>query len=310
MGKFVIRRFLSLIPTMFLIVTFTFFIIRAAPGGPFSSEKKVSEEVMANMMHKYGLDEPLVVQYIKYMGRVLHGDLGPSFKNKDYTVNQLIGQSMPNSMILGVTSLAIALILGSLAGMASAIKQNTWVDYTCMSFASLGISIPLFVVGPIAVLVFAMKLKWLPTSGWITSRNGSISMLVMPAMTLALPYFSSITRLTRASVLEVLRSDYVRTAHAKGLKKSTVMFRHVLRGALLPVVTYLGPAFAGIVTGSVVIEQIFLVPGIGNYFVKSALNRDYMLILGTVIVYSLILVLMNFIVDILYGFLDPRISYK
>lgn len=309
MGKFVLRRLLSLIPTMFLIVTFSFFIIRVAPGGPFSSEKKVSPEIMANLLHKYGMDEPLMTQYLKYMGNVLKGDLGPSLKNKDFTVNQLIGSSMPNSVLLGVTALVIALVFGTLAGLISAVKQNTWPDYLCMSIASLGISIPTFVVGPVAVLIFAMKLKWLPTSGWITSKAG-LATLVMPAMTLAFPYFSSITRLTRSSVLEVLRSDYVRTAHAKGLKKSDVMFRHVLRGALLPIVTYLGPAFAGIVTGSVVIEQIFLVPGIGKHFVNSALNRDYYLIIGTVIVYSLILVLMNFIVDVLYGFLDPRISYK
>lgn len=309
MGKFVIKRLLSLIPTMFLIVTFSFFIVRIAPGGPFSSEKKVSPEVMANLMHKYRMDEPLVKQYARYMFDMLHGDLGPSYKNKDYTVNQLIGASMPNSMLLGITALFIALVCGTLAGLVSAVKQNSWADYTFMSFASLGLSIPLFVVGPLAVLIFAIKLKWLPTSGWIDSRAGLVT-LILPAFTLALPYFSSISRLTRASVLEVLRSDYVRTAHAKGLKKSVVLFRHVLRGALLPIVTYLGPAFAGIVTGSVVIEQIFLVPGIGNYFVKSALNRDYTLILGTVIVYSLILVIMNFIVDILYGFLDPRISYN
>ena len=309
MGKFIIKRLLSLIPTMFLIVTFSFFIIRIAPGGPFASEKKVTPEVMANLMHKYHMDEPLVKQYLRYMVDVLHGDLGPSFKNKDYTVNQLIGQSMPNSMILGVTALIIAVVLGTLVGLASAVKQNSWVDYTAMSFASLGISIPLFVVGPVAVLVFAMKLHCFPTSGWITSRAGMIT-LVMPACTLSLSYFASISRLTRASVLEVLRSDYIRTARAKGLHPTVILIKHVLKGALLPIVTYLGPAFAGIVTGSVVIEQIFLVPGIGNYFVKSALNRDYTLILGTVIVYSVILVIMNFIVDILYGFLDPRISYK
>ena len=309
MGKFIIRRLLSLIPTMFLIVTFSFFIIRIAPGGPFASEKKVTPEVMANLMHKYHMDEPLVKQYLRYMVDVLHGDLGPSFKNKDYTVNQLIGQSMPNSMVLGITALIIAVVLGTLVGLASAVKQNSWVDYSAMSFASLGISIPLFVVGPVAVLVFAMKLHWFPTSGWITVRAGMIT-LVMPACTLSLSYFASISRLTRASVLEVLRSDYIRTARAKGLHPTVILIKHVLKGALLPIVTYLGPAFAGIVTGSVVIEQIFLVPGIGNYFVKSALNRDYTLILGTVIVYSVILVVMNFIVDILYGFLDPRISYK
>ena len=309
MGKFIIKRLFSLIPTMFLIVTFSFFIIRIAPGGPFASEKKVTPEVMANLMHKYHMDEPLVKQYLRYMVDVLHGDLGPSFKNKDYTVNQLIGQSMPNSMVLGITALIIAVVLGTLVGLASAVKQNSWVDYSAMSFASLGISIPLFVVGPVAVLVFAMKLHWFPTSGWITGRAGMIT-LVMPACTLSLSYFASISRLTRASVLEVLRSDYIRTARAKGLHPTVILIKHVLKGALLPIVTYLGPAFAGIVTGSVVIEQIFLVPGIGNYFVKSALNRDYTLILGTVIVYSVILVVMNFIVDILYGFLDPRISYK
>jgi len=309
MGKFILRRLLTLIPTMFVIVTLSFFIIRAAPGGPFSSEKKVTQEVMQNLMHKYHMDEPLYKQYLRYMGDILHGDLGPSFKNKDYTVNQLIGASMPNSLVLGLTALAIALVFGSLTGLLSALKQNHWQDYACMSVASFGISIQTFVIGPIAVLLFAIKLKWLPTSGWITGKNGLLT-LILPALTLAFPYFSSIARLTRSSVLEVLRSDYVRTAYAKGLKKSVVMFRHVFRGALLPIVTYLGPAFAGIVTGSVVIEQIFLVPGIGNYFVKSALNRDYTLILGTVIVYSLILVIMNTIVDILYGLLDPRISYN
>jgi oligopeptide transport system permease protein len=308
MGKFIVRRLLGLIPTMFIIVTLSFFMIRLAPGGPFSSEKKVTPEVMANLQHKYHMDEPLYKQYLRYMADVCRGDLGPSFKNKDYTVNQLIGTSMPNSLLLGIVALAIACFFGISAGLISALKQNSWADYTCMSFANIGLAIPLFVVGPVAVLVFAMKLKWLPTSGWITGRAGWKT-IIMPAMTLGLPYFSSIARLTRASVVETLRSDYIRTARAKGLKDSTIMLKHVLKGALLPVVSYLGPAFAGIVTGSVVIEQIFLVPGIGNFFVKSALNRDYTLILGTVIVYSTILVLMNLVVDILYGFLDPRISY-
>jgi oligopeptide transport system permease protein len=309
MGKFIVKRLIALIPTMFLIVTFSFFIIRLAPGGPFASEKKVTPEVMANLMHKYHMDESLGKQYLRYLGDMFHGDLGPSFKNKDYTVNQLIGASMPNSLILGITALCVAVFFGITFGLLSALRQNSWVDYTTMSVASVGLSIPLFVIGPVAVLIFAMKLQWLPTSGWITGRQG-IKTLIMPALALALPYFSSIARLTRASVLEVLRSDFIRTARAKGLRQSTVMVKHVLKGALLPVVSYLGPAFAGIVTGSVVIEQIFLVPGIGNFFVKSALNRDYTLILGTVIVYSLILVLMNLIVDILYGLIDPRISYS
>ena len=294
---------------MFVIVTLSFFMVRLAPGGPFSSERKLTPEIQANIEHKYHLDEPLTMQYVLYLGDILRGDLGPSYKNKDFTVNDLIGQSMPNSLVLGVTALAIAVFFGILFGLLSAVRQNTWVDYTTMSFASAGLSTPLFVVGPVAVLVFALKLKWLPTSGWITGRQG-LKTLIMPAMTLALPYFSSISRLTRASVLETLRSDYVRTARSKGLKESVVLAKHVLKGALLPVVSYLGPAFAGIVTGSVVIEQVFLVPGIGNFFVKSALNRDYTLILGTVIVYSAILVVMNLVVDIVYGLLDPRISYK
>jgi oligopeptide transport system permease protein len=309
MGKFIVKRVLGLIPTMFVIVTLSFFMIRLAPGGPFSSERKVTPEILANLQHKYHMDEPLGMQYLRYIGDILHGDLGPSFKNKDFTVNQLIGSSMPNSLVLGIVALAIAVVFGITFGLLSAVRQNTWVDYSTMSVASIGLAVPLFVVGPVAVLVFALKLKWLPTSGWITGRQGWKT-IIMPAMTLALPYFSSIARLTRASVLETLRSDYIRTARAKGLKDSVVMVKHVLKGALLPVVSYLGPAFAGIVTGSVVIEQIFLVPGIGNFFVKSALNRDYTMILGTVIVYSAILVVMNLIVDILYGILDPRISYK
>ena len=309
MGRFIFRRILGLIPTMFLIIPLSFFLIRLAPGGPFSSEKKVTPEVMQNLLKKYHMDEPLFKQYLRYMGDVLRGELGPSFKNKDYSVNELIAVSLPNSLILGVTSLALALLFGIAVGVVSALNQNSAADYTAMSAAVIGISVPLFVVGPVFMLVFAMKLQWLPTSGWITGRAG-LKTLIMPAVTLAFPYFAYIARLSRASILEILRSDYIRTARAKGLKQSAVIWRHVLKGALLPVVSYLGPAFAGIVTGSVVVEQIFLVPGLGNFFVKSALNRDYTLIMGTVIVYSFILIVMNLIVDIIYGLLDPRISYK
>ena len=256
------------------------------------------------------MDEPLYKQYFRYLGDICRGDLGPSFKNKDFTVNELIFQSLPNSITLGVISLLSALILGVLVGTVSALKQNTWIDYASMSVATVGISVPTFVVGPVIMLVFAMKLGWLPTSGWITGRNADIRTLIMPAITLSLPYFAYIARLSRASILEVLRSDYIRTAKAKGLKQSQIMYKHVLKGAMLPVVSYLGPAFAGIITGSVVVEQIFLVPGLGKFFVQSSLNRDYTLIMGTVIVYSFILIVMNFVVDIVYGLLDPRISYK
>ena len=309
MLRFIIRRLISLVPTLFLIVTFSFFIMKVAPGGPFSAERNPPPEVLANINKVYHLDEPLPKQYVRYLGNVLRGDLGPSFRYKDYTVNDLIGNTMPNSLILGMTALCGALVFGLLVGIISAVKRNSIADYASMSIAVIGISVPLFVVGPLLMLLFAVKLKWLPTSGWITGRQG-LKTLVMPALALSLPYFAYIARLSRASILEVLRSDYIRTAYAKGLSYPVVLFKHALKGAMLPVISYLGPAFAGIITGSVVIEKIFLVPGLGTFFVQSALNRDYTLIMGTVIMYSIILILMNFVVDILYAVIDPRISYK
>lgn len=283
--------------------------MKVAPGGPFSSERNLPPEVLANINREYHLDEPLFKQYTRYLGNMLRGDLGPSFRYKDYTVNDLIGNTMPNSLILGITSLCAALFFGLLVGLVSAVKRNSIADYASMSIAVIGISVPLFVVGPLLMLLFAVKLKWLPTSGWITGRHG-LKTIIMPALALSLPYFAYIARLSRASILEVLRSDYIRTAYAKGLSYPVVLFKHALKGALLPVISYLGPAFAGIITGSVVIEKIFLVPGLGTFFVQSALNRDYTLIMGTVIMYSVILILMNFVVDILYAVIDPRISYK
>jgi len=309
MIRFIIRRLLSLIPTLFLIITFSFFIMKAAPGGPFSADRNIPPEVLANINKAYHLDEPILKQYVRYLGNILKGDFGPSFRYKDYTVNQLIGNTLPNSLLLGVTSLCCALFFGLLVGFVSAVKQNSPADYASMSVAVIGISVPLFVVGPVLMYIFAVNLKWLPTSAWITGRQG-LKTLVMPALALSLPYFAYIARLSRASILEVLRSDYIRTAYAKGLSYPTVLFKHALKGAMLPVISYLGPAFAGIITGSVVIEKIFLVPGLGTFFVQSALNRDYTLIMGTVVMYSIILILMNFVVDVLYAVIDPRISYK
>lgn len=308
MAKYLIRRILSLIPTLFVIVTLSFFLIRLAPGGPFARERDVPEAILQNLMKKYHMDEPLSRQYLRYLGDVVRWDLGPSFRSKDYSVNDLINAGLPVSMTLGVTSLVLAVIFGVAVGIMSALKQNKWQDYVAVSIAVIGISVPLFVIGPVLQLIFAMKLKILPLGQWF-STNGWKA-IILPAITLSFPYFAYIARLSRASLLEVLRSDYVRTARAKGLKESTVIGKHVLKGALLPVVTYLGPAFSGIVIGSVVVETIFLVPGIGRPFVNSAINRDYTLIMGDVIVYSLILVVANLIVDILYGFLDPRITYK
>jgi len=309
MTKYIIRRFLGLIPTIFIIITISFFFIRLAPGGPFDTEKAVPEAVLKNLEAKFHLDEPVIMQYGRYLWDVARGDLGPSFRYSDNDVNYYIFTSLPNSMLLGGVSLLVAVLLGVGAGIISAIRQNTWMDYLAMGIAVIGISVPLFVVGPVLMYIFAIKLQWLPTSGWITGRYGAVTM-IMPVITLMLPYFANVARLSRASILEVLRSDYIRTARAKGLKESVIVFKHVLKGGMLPVVSYLGPALAGILVGSVVVEQIFRVPGLGTFFVKSAFNRDYTLILGTVIVYSVLLVVMNFIVDIVYSFLDPRVSYK
>ena len=309
MTKYIIRRFLGLIPTLFVIITLSFFIIRIAPGGPFSEERALPKQVLENIEKRYHLDDPLLKQYGRYVLDVLRGDLGPSFRYKDYDVNYYIRVSLPNSLVLGLISLSVAVVLGIGAGLISSMRQNSPLDYLSMSVAVIGISVPLFVVGPVLMYIFAIRLNLLPTSGWIMSGDGWKTVL-MPTMTLALPYFAYLARLSRASILEILRSDYVRTARAKGLSESAIMVKHVLKGSLLPVVSYLGPAFAHIVTGSIVVETIFRVPGLGRHFVQSALNRDYTLIMGTVIVYSGILLVMNFIVDILYGFMDPRISYR
>ena len=309
MTRYIIRRFLGLFPTLLVIITISFFIIRIAPGGPFDAEKALPKQIMENIEKKYHLDEPVIKQYARYMISVIRGDLGPSYRYKDQDVNYYIGKSLPNSLLLGSIAMTLSLILGITAGMVSAVRQNTWVDYLVMSVAVIGITIPLFVIGPVLAYIFAMKLGWLPSSGWITGRYGWVT-LIMPVITLSADKFAYIARLSRASILEILRSDYIRTAKAKGLKTSTILVKHVLKGGLLPVVSYLGPAFSAILTGSIVVETVFRVPGLGKFFVQSALNRDYTLILGTVIVYSVILIIMNFVVDIIYAYLDPRISYK
>lgn len=308
MARYFIRRVLSLIPTLLIIVTLSFFMIRLAPGGPFAREKEVPEMILQNLLKRYHMDEPLGKQYLRYLGDIIRWDLGPSFRYRDVTVNEIIDQGLPVSMTLGITSLLLAVVSGVSVGIISALKQNKWPDYVAVSVAVVGISVPLFVMGPVLQLFIGMRLKLLPMGQWISVHGWKA--VILPAITLSFPYFAYIARLSRASILEVLRSDYIRTARAKGLKESVVVWKHVLKGALLPVVTYLGPAFSGIVTGSVVIESVFLVPGIGRPFIQSAINRDYTLIMGEVVVYSIILIMANLIVDIVYGFLDPRISYK
>ncbi|HNV18903.1 MAG TPA: ABC transporter permease [Rectinema sp.] len=308
MPRYFIRRVLSIIPTLFIVITLSFFLIRLAPGGPFAREREVPEAILQNLMKRYHMDEPLIKQYLRYMGDIIRWDFGPSYRYRDLTVNEIIDEGLPISMSLGVISLVLATVGGIAVGIISALKQNRWQDYVVTSIAVIGISVPLFVMGPVLQLVFGMRLKILPIGQWISTHG--IKAVILPAITLSFPYFAYIARLSRASILEVLRSDYIRTARAKGLKESVVVWKHVLKGALLPVVTYLGPAFSGIVVGSIVVESVFLVPGIGRPFVQSALNRDYTLIMAEVVVYSIILIIANLVVDILYGFLDPRISYK
>lgn len=308
MTKYIFRRLLGMIPTLLIIITLSFFIVRIAPGGPFDGERALPEAVKANIEAKYHLDEPVLQQYGRYLFDVVRGDLGPSYKYKDNDVNYYIFTSLPNSAVLGTIAILLALVFGILFGVLAALYQNSWIDYLTMGIAVIGISVPLFVIGPVLQLVFAMNLGWLPTSGWYSTGEGWTT-VILPALSLSFAYFATIARLTRSSMLDTLRSDYIRTAKAKGMKNSTIIMKHAMKGAMLPVVSYLGPAFAGVITGSIVIEQVFRVPGIGKFFVQSSFNRDYTLIVGVVIVFSVILVIMNFLVDIVYALLDPRIAY-
>lgn len=306
MNKYIIRRIIGLVPTLLIIITISFFIIRLAPGGPFSMERDLPQTVLKHLEDKYHLNDSLIVQYGMYLGGILKGNFGLSLQYLDRDVSFYIAKNFPVSLLLGVLALFLAIVVGLSAGMLSALKRNTWIDYLIMSGTVLGISVPLFVIGPILMYVFAIKLHWLPTSGWIGGRNGMLTM-ILPVVTLSFPYIANIARLSRASVIEVLQSDYIRTAYAKGLAPLRIIIRHVLKGSITPVLSYLGPIFAGIVTGSVVVETIFRVPGVGVYFVQSSFNRDYTFIMALVIVYSAMLVVMNLLVDILYVFVDPRV---
>lgn len=306
MLKFIFRRLLNMIPTMLIIITMIFFIIRLVPGGPFDAERNVPEIIKHNLEKKYHLDEPLLKQYLRYMGDLLlRGDFGPSFKYRAYSVNDLIRIKFPVSFQIGSFALLIAFIFGVTFGLISAFKQNTFLDYLFMSFALLGISTPLFVVVPLFIILFARVFHLVPVAGW-----GRLSNMLVPVLSLALPYTAYITRLTKAGVLDIIRKDFVVTARAKGLSNSTILVKHVLKGSLIPVVTFLGPAFAGIVTGSMVVEQICSIPGMGRDYVLAAFNRDYTLVAGVMITYAALLMLMNFLVDIIYAYLDPRIKYS
>jgi oligopeptide transport system permease protein len=305
MLAFAFRRLLSAIPTLLVLLALSFALIRVAPGGPFDVEKQIPVEIQERLNAAYHLDEPLWMQFGRYMGDILQGDFGPSFQYKDYTVTELIGAGFPVSLKLGGLAMLLALLVGVSIGTLAALRQNSRTDHIVMGAAMTGISIPNFVLAPLFVLLFAVTLRWLPAGGL---GDGGWRHLVLPVISLALPQIAYIARLTRGSMIEVLRSDFIRTARAQGLATREIILGHALKPALMPIVSYLGPAAAGIITGSVVIEQIFGVPGLGRYFVQGALNRDYTLVMGVVVLYGILIIVFNFLVDLAYRWLDPRIK--
>ncbi|HEU4518717.1 MAG TPA: ABC transporter permease subunit [Microvirga sp.] len=304
MLSFILRRFVSAIPTLFLIITISFFLIRLAPGGPFDLERPLEAKVMDNLNRIYKLDRPLVEQYLLYLGALARGDFGPSFIMRDFTVAELFARGLPISMTLGALALLVAILVGGTLGAIAAFRQNSAVDYLVTGLGTFGLTIPTFVIAPVLQIVFGLTLSLLPVAGW----TGSWRNLVLPVITLSLPQIAVVARMTRAAMIENLRSNHIRTLKSLGLPNRVVV-RHALRGAALPVVSYLGPAAAALLTGSVVVETIFAVPGIGRYFVEAALNRDYTLVMGTVVVVAVFVLLFNLIVDILYAVIDPRVRY-
>ena len=307
MLRYTLFRVVGAIPTLLLVIALAFMMVHAAPGGPFDNERVVSPEVEANIAARYHLDDPLPVQFLRYVGGLLQGDLGPSYRYVDYTVSELIGNALPYSMQLGAIAMLLALVFGVGAGTAAALRQGSAFDRLVMGISMTGISIPVFVVAPLLVLLFAVKLNWLP-AGW--SGASGAGRYVLPVITLALPQVAYIARLARASMIDILGRDFIRTARAQGLGTATVVRVHALKPAMLPVLSYMGPAVAAILTGSVVVEEVFGIPGIGQLFVRGALNRDYTLVLGVVVFYATLIVALNLIVDILYAAIDPRVRYR
>ena len=306
-----VRRLFFAIPTMLAIITVAFFLMRAAPGGPFSTERRLPKAVEDAINAKYGFDRPLFEQYIGYLGDVLQGDFGPSFKTTGKTVNELLAAGLPISVTLGALSMILALIVGSALGIFAGLRQNTSGDYGVMGFAMFGISVPTFVTGPIFILIFSLGLGVFAVSGIGVYPNIGMSWynMTLPVITLALPQIAIISRLMRASMIESMRSDHIRTARAKGLSERNVIMKHALPTAILPLVSYVGPAMARVMTGSVVIERIFGLPGMGDYFVRGAIDRDYTLVMGAIIVYASFIIILNIIADLLYAVLDPKVKY-
>ena len=301
MNRFILSRILQAVPTLWVIATLTFFMTRFAPGGPFDAEKTIPEEIKVKLHSHFGLDLPLFDQYLLYLKNLLQGDLGPSFKYPGWEVSELIGSAFPVSLTLGLLSLCIALLIGLPAGIIAALRQNTWLDYLPMSLSMAGICLPSFVLGPMLIFAFSTQLGLFPPLGLYGATDW-----VLPSLTLGFFYAAYVARLTRAGMLETLKLDYIRTARAKGASDWRIIFGHALRGGLLPVVTFLGPAFAGLISGSFVIETIFFIPGLGKFFVTAAFNRDYTMVLGTVLFYATLILMLNLLVDLLQAVLDPK----
>jgi ABC-type dipeptide/oligopeptide/nickel transport system permease component len=307
LASYIIRRLLWAIPTILVISLISFFLMHAVPGGPFSGSdlKHLTPEVIANLNKYYHLDEPIWKQYLDYLGSALRGDLGPSYAERGRSVNDIIAQHLPVSALLGLCALAVAMMIGIPLGILSALKQNTVTDYLGMFIAISGVSVPEMTLGPLLIWVFALRLKILPVAMW-----GSPAQIILPAITLGFGSAAILARLTRASMLQVIREDYIRTARAKGLTERRVTIHHALRNALIPVITVIGPLFAALMTGSMVVEQVFAIPGMGKFFVFSVLGRNYPVIMGTVLLYAVFLIFANLVVDVMYAWLDPRIRYS
>jgi oligopeptide transport system permease protein len=306
MLSYALRRIAGLIPTLLVIITVSFCVVRLAPGGPFDQEQALAPAVRANLERLYGLDQPLTVQYVHYLRGLLRGDFGPSLRQRDFTVSELIAQGLPLSATLGLAAILLAVLSGIPAGIAAALWRNRGADYCITTLAALGVALPSFVTGPLFALVFGLYLRWLPVAGW---QHGAPRYLVLPVVTLALPVAAYVARLTRASLLEVLSAHYVRSARARGLGTARVLWRHALRPALMPVVSYLGPAVAFVITGSLVIETVFGLPGTGRYLVEGAIDRDYPLVMGMIVVYGALTLFLNLIADLIYGWLDPGVRH-
>lgn len=304
MMRFLAQRLLTAVPTLIIIATLAFALLHATPGGPFDSAKRIPPAIERSIEAQYHLDEPLWRQYLRYMGSLARGDLGPSYQYRDTSVNELIRQGFPVDATIGTCALLLALLIGTLFGLIAALRRDTTWDYVPMLFASLGIALPVFVVGPLLILVFAVTLHWLPSGDW---RSGSVRYLILPVIALALPYMAYVARMVRGAALEVLTSPFVRTARAKGLPLRTVILRHALRPILTPVVSFIGPAFAGVLTGSIIIESVFGLPGIGRYFLTGAINRDYTLVVGITVLYGALIIVCNLLADLCYAWLDPRV---